>query len=244
MIELISNRYSFTARLQPALLAILPVPVAIYLLVPELETRAATFVSILGYFGGSILLTHIGRNLGKSRESKLFREWGGKPSVTMLRHSDRRLNAISKARYHKFLAQNIPNFSLPDLNSENGNKVKADEAYSSASDWLVAKTRDKEKFPLVYEENINYGFRRNYWGLKWVALSCDCILLVIIIIPQMAISYNFFDWLFSFNNEQKIVLVVTIIHFALTLFITSAGWVKTMAESYAKQLISSCDSIS
>jgi hypothetical protein len=57
---------------------------------------------------------------------------------------------------------------------------RADEMYQSATDWLLANTRDTQKFGLLFEENMNYGFRRNFWALKPLALCIDAAAIIAI----------------------------------------------------------------
>ena len=77
--------YDRKARLGPALLCGLPFVVSIVLLVPDLGALWATVGGILLYGGGATFLVQIGRDRGKALEPELFRSWGGKPSVAILR---------------------------------------------------------------------------------------------------------------------------------------------------------------
>jgi hypothetical protein len=43
----------------------------------------------------------------------------------------------------------------------------ADSYYESAIKWLLEKTRDKKKYSMIFKENMGYGFRRNYLGIRW-----------------------------------------------------------------------------
>jgi hypothetical protein len=46
----------------------------------------------------------------------------------------------------------------------------AEAAYASCTDTLRELSRDKPKYPLVFEENVNLGFRRNLWAMKPAAV--------------------------------------------------------------------------
>lgn len=70
--------YSRRARLQPALLAILPLALALLAWYPS-EARTLGFVwAIVVSAGGTALLAQIARERGKRLEKELFDSWGGK----------------------------------------------------------------------------------------------------------------------------------------------------------------------
>ena len=113
---------------------------------------------------------------GKAREPQLFQAWGGKPSVAMLRHGDRRLSSSDKGRYRAFLERSVPGLKLASPRQEQRSREQADDGYQGATTWLLAQTRDRSKFELLFRENMNYGFRRNLWALRgWAPhLRCRC----------------------------------------------------------------------
>src|SRR5256885_15055345 len=98
--DVVMDSYERKARLYPALLLVAPV----------VTTGAAvlgTTISVLQALGaavvaggGAFLLSQLGRDAGKEREAGLFDRWGGLPSVAIFRHRDRRLDPVTKARYH------------------------------------------------------------------------------------------------------------------------------------------------
>jgi len=58
----------------------------------------------------------------------------------------------------------IPAHPMPMIDDERSEPESADHVYDSSTAFLLEKTRDKKAFPLIFEENCNYGFRRNLWG--------------------------------------------------------------------------------
>jgi len=58
----------------------------------------------------------------------------------LLRHRDKTIDAITKRRYHSFLATKI-NHAFPDEAQERNNPDAADEAYQSGIRWLLNHTR-------------------------------------------------------------------------------------------------------
>lgn len=69
---LVTDPYNRRARLQPALLALLPVGLVALVLFPGVGSKSATLLGIAAYFGGATWLTQVGRELGKRLEPKLF----------------------------------------------------------------------------------------------------------------------------------------------------------------------------
>src|SRR3954454_24014593 len=53
----------------------------------------------------------------------------------------------------------------------------ADRANEAGCAWLLAQTRDRKRFALLFEENVNYGFRRNFWAIKPLALTASIVTL-------------------------------------------------------------------
>src|ERR1700694_366223 len=92
------------------------------------------------------------------------------PSTAMLRHRDLRLPAPLKTRYKTCLQKHLPDPAFPAAEDEERNPVAADALYASAGAWLLGQTRDRARFGLLFEENVNYGFRRNLWAWKPAAL--------------------------------------------------------------------------
>ena len=149
--QLVSDPYNRRARLQPALLIVLPVLVIALLLFPDAETRAATILGVIAYFGGAAFVAQQARELGRKLEPKLYDEWGGKPSVALLRHSDATISSVTKKRYYDFLADNIAGFELPTSEQEQANHSAADESYKEATDWIHTQTAGPQKSHPLFE---------------------------------------------------------------------------------------------
>lgn len=245
IMDLVTDPYNRRARLQPALFVMLTILLIGLLLYPEIETRAATILTILAYFGGSILLTQMGRERGKKIEPNSFDVWSGKPSVALIRHRDTRLNSVTKSRYHQFLQKNIPHFKLPSKDQEKQSPSAADEIYQAATDWLLSKTRDTTKFRLIFEENMNYGFRRNLYALKPAALFLDFLLgagvIVVMAMQEAFKADDVFQSLTEIDSHLYIAFAVVILHILAMVFVVTKTWVKTTADAYGQQLLAACD---
>lgn len=240
--ELVTEPYNRRARLQPALLAIFPVVAVALILFPGLESKATPLVGIFAYFGGAAWLTQVARERGKRLEKSLFSHWGGMPSVALLRHRDPSINKSTKARYHAFLSSHVQGLRIPGPDDEANDPLSADDAYTSATDWLLSRTRNQQKFRLVFEENMNYGYRRNLWALRPIAITVDIILIATVLGLHATVDPGSETLMLALHSPSLTALAVAGIHLALILAATKR-WVHTAAQAYARQLVAACDTL-
>lgn len=242
MLNSLFDPYDRKARLAPALLCALPLFVSLLLLVPQVGAIWAAIGGLVLYCGGAKLLTQVGRDRGKVLEPKLYASWGGKPSVAMLRHSDTRLNAPTKNRYRAFLQDVVPELALASPEEERTDPGVAEDGYESANSWLLAQTRDRERFGLLFAENINYGFRRNVWALRPWAFGLEGIAIVVVGVIAVEFWTGELSTTFhAFGVELWASVVLIVVHALFFIFKISAEWVRLAAEAYAQQLLGTCD---
>lgn len=112
---------------------------------------------------------------------------------------------------------------------------------ATAVTWLIAQTRDEGKFPLINEENINFGFSYNLLGLK----KCGIFLTLI----GLAVNIIFYVLQMNFHLDLGVklnaLIASTIINFLFLLLwivIVSKKLVKNCAKKYSRALLSACDS--
>jgi hypothetical protein len=242
----ITDPYDRKARLYPALLALLPLVV---MLVTLYASTASTLTNIVGTvfsLGGLFMMMNISREMGKRLEPKVYETWGGKPTTLLLRHRDKRLDGVTKRRYHKFLSSKIE-VRFPDSAQETSKPDLADEVYQSATRWLLNKTRDTKKFKLLFNENITYGFRRNALGVKNIGLiiSGACTLWVLITHQIIQITNPFFNYTaFATLPDTAISSLATSISmlFIWFFFFTKTS-LQTAAFTYAETLLRACDEL-
>jgi len=205
---------------------------------PKLYELLAGAVSIFVVFGLITALAHLSRSRGRKAELELYSAWGGKPTTVMLRHSDNQLDPITKRRYHEFLARNIAGWSAPSEDDELRNLQKADQAYESAVRWLLEHTRDQTRYALLFRENISYGFRRNCYSIKWLAM-------LIALAPLLAIGVDSFKiQVLSFGLNPMAALISAALSLVLLLWwllVVNANWVKDAATAYATRLLAACE---
>ncbi len=238
MLSSLFDEYSLSARVRPALLALLPLIIATYVSVPALYNIVATLFSIIVACGFITALAHYARYQGRITEKRLYALWEGKPTTIILRQMDDTLDTHTKTRYHNYLAEHINGWAAPSVEDEQQNEGETDALYNSAVMWLLEKTRDTKKYGLLFKENISYGFRRNTRGIKWFGVVCAIISLVLIFVN----IYPGTEYL----NIKKYILeysssVFSIIMLMWWLFVVNDAWVKDAAESYALRLLAVCE---
>jgi hypothetical protein len=188
-LKLITDLYERKARLYPALLVLLPPILAVVAFIGgELDT-IKVLLSILGSAGCAFFLAQVARDSGKKKENLLFKAWGGMPSIAIFRYRDSTLDSITKQRYHKAMETLVPESSAPTEKNEKKKPDETDEIYSAWSNYLRTHTRDKARFPLIFSENVNYGYRRNAWGMKAWGIRLSLLSAISISIGNPAFLY-------------------------------------------------------
>src|SRR5579863_2036175 len=83
--SLLGDRYTREARLAPAFLSLFPILLVLMLSFKGLQSAIPALLSLLCVFGVVRWISHIARGIGDKKEVKLFRDWGGKPTTTLMR---------------------------------------------------------------------------------------------------------------------------------------------------------------
>src|SRR6266436_3487243 len=73
------DAYTSRARIQPAMLVALPVALTVAVFDPTGLLLGKAAWSLIAWAGGTALVAQLARDRGKSRETGLFKMWGGKP---------------------------------------------------------------------------------------------------------------------------------------------------------------------
>ncbi|WP_157106616.1 hypothetical protein [Nocardia arthritidis] len=234
ILQQITDRYNRTARFLPATLVVLPLFVLAVTAVPVVVT-IWTKVAAFAAFCLPFVASQVVRDRGMQVEPKLFQSWGGRPTENMLRWRSTAASA-AVARRHQLVTKYL-DITLPDKVSEAADPAEADDIYAAATGALRERTRDKTRFPLVHEENISYGFRRNTYACR-VPAAVICLLTAIATILLARFSLVPLTW------QQQAALV----GFDL---IAAFGWwrlctqdaVRRAAEKYASQLFMSLETL-
>jgi len=232
------DEYSLNARVRPALLAILSPTVFVYLLFPQLYNLLAGAISIFIVFGMVTALGHFSRSFGKTAEGRLFSSWGGKPTTSLLRHSDNHIDSITKRRYHKFLTERIDGWVPPTEEEELNDPRASDQSYDSAVKWLIEYTRNQKQYSILFKENISYGFRRNCYGIKWFAIVLTLLPIMVLIADLCIQSVSIAD---IGDLKTLVYICLSLVLTAWWALIVKADWVKEAANAYSVRLLASCE---
>ena len=206
---------------------------------PALYTLGAGLVGLAVACGVTTILAHYSRSRGLALQSKLKDEiWGAMPSTICLRHSNDKIDHVTKQRYHQFLDQKILGWTAPSAQAEKSNPSAADQAYDTAVKWLLEYTRDTSEFSLLFEENISYGFRRNSLGLKPIGLAASAISLFVGIYLTIQTGDSYF---IGENVPYLSAQIISLLLAIWWLTVVNVDWVTDAAFNYAITLLAACD---
>jgi hypothetical protein len=239
-LSLLTDGYERKARLYPALLLFMPIALVVGCGLGKSISSTEAAVGLFVTCGGLLLLAQIARDAGKGKERALFLKWDGIPSVSIFRYRDARVDPITKARCHKKMSRLVKEAIAPSSADEIADPVAADRVYTAWSTYIRVNTRDTRKFPLLFQENINYGYRRNVWGLR----STGIVVTAFSLIGAVAWLYMRFRSSRQISVELTIASIVILILLLLWLFRFTADWVRIPANAYAERLIEAIDSLS
>lgn len=239
--------YDIQARLFPSLLMLFPFSILLINLLGEKRLLSSGFSVMLVTCGVGYLLGRVARNEGVKIQDKLFDKWGGSPTTQLLRHRNVQIDIHTKIRYHKKLSSAL-GMPMPSVEYELNNKAKADEIYKSATRYLIQYTRDTKKFPLVFKENVAYGFHRNALGLRvyGTIISIACLLITMVhsnIIDfgnSFHISAVSIENISPLNSISALSSLIMVVVWSLAI---SESSLKNAAFSYAERLLETCDEI-
>jgi hypothetical protein len=241
-----ADPYDRQARLYPALLAVSPLALAtLVVFAPHLSLLGSTAAAVAGC-GLLYWLAGLARDRGKQLESALFTEWGGKPSIQLLRHRNRVIDKVTKARLHGLLASRL-GVSFPSPEEEEHDPDRADELYASASRWLLEQTPATSRHPLLSAENATYGFRRNMLGMRGIGLAMAVLAFGWIVIAGTSLISAepgaIVDQLRMLPPAHRIALIACMVLAGLWIWGVSAARVKVAAFAYAERLVSACEAL-
>lgn len=222
------DAYSLRARLAPAGLAALP---AVMLVGGGLASPTSmASIAAMAFGGVGIVAASLAREAGRKLQEALWRSWGGSPTLHRLRWRSNS-DADQIERRHAALSE-VAGFSLPTANEEEGDPAVADARYEEATALLRNLTRKREDYPLVFAENVEYGFRRNCLGLRPVGVAVALGTAVVGLVLAVTGANRF--WLAA---------AVGVIAAVWWWRVVTGDWVKRAAELYADQLIGSVEMV-
>lgn len=167
----------------------------------------------------------------------MWEKWGGAPTIQLLRYTNEIVDIKTKKRYQEYLKKETKIGDEISIEFEEKHKIETDKIYNSWIKYLIAKTRDKKKYYLLFQENINYGFRRNLYGLKKFSIA----LLVLLMLSIVGYSSYFFGSQKIFSQEVVISEIILILFLMFWIFIVNEKWIKIVAFAYAERLLETID---
>ena len=233
------DTYSLWARQAPALIGVMPVIAFASFLLSWTSVSWPAF----GTLGAAAVLFYAfgdqARQFGKKAEQDIFRGTGGQPFCTALRYRDPFVDPVSKGKYRTWLAAQLEE-QAPTEADERGDPQTCDWFYVRCSSWLRERTRDKQRFGVLFSENVTYGFRRNLYGLRWPAIALN---LVVVALCGLLLWAGTDLTGSPVPLEIYAVLVFCGLHLAYFLLAVTRSSVVQASDQYARQLALCCEQL-
>lgn len=246
ILDKIRDPYDRRARVAPGLWVLFPLLTAAVCLVGPKHPLLTAMLSLIGACGGPYLLGNLVRVWGVNAQQRLYAKWGGRPTTLLLRHRDNTIDPISKQRYHDLAARKL-GVPMPSMADEADDLESADNAYRSVTERLIGKTRDTQKFSLLFKELIGYGFNRNMYGARWVG-SVICVITIFAVlfhagVLQFGSLGLYLDRINLLGFGEWITIVISVLLLLLWLFHFSERTVRGAGFSYGIRLLECLENI-
>lgn len=229
-IAYIPDEYAWRARAVPVVIAIAPALVALILLgTPwHLALKGSTLALGISVIAWVLALT--GGLPGKRLEQRLWEKQGGPPTVRFLRRGNEEYNQFTRCRVHAKLR--ALGLDLPSSEEEAHHPDTATLKWKSCVDELIRRTRNRDAFPLVFQNLTDYGMHRNMLGFKWPGIISSLLAIA-------AGGWFTFD---AIKNETNPAEPIATLATALAILIVWLGVatqrnLKTSDERYARSLL-------
>ena len=235
----ILDGYERKARLYPALVLLAPVvALGLAIMLPTLSTIKSIAALIIAC-GGAWLLSQLARDEGKKGEPKLFEKWDGMPSVAIFRHRDSRIDPITKERYHRKLGGLVKEVNVPTPADEAAAPEAAENVYRAWSTYVRVNTRDTKKYPLLFQENVCYGYRRNLGGMRPIGITVSALCFL------GGLGWLGYQYYIGSKLSEAVIGAdaVALVFLVLWIFRFTPDWVRIPADAYAERLAEAVDGL-
>ena len=91
---------------------------------------------------------------------------------------------------------------------------------------------------MLFEENVNYGFRRNFWALKPEALLVGSVSLLI---SATAIAVEYARAGVVPTSEATVATGLLVLYILFVALRVNTAWVRLAADAFGRQLLAACD---
>lgn len=170
------DRYDRVARLQPALLVLLPLFLLVAVWWPGARTGSGWLVSLLVACGAVQLLAQATRRRGRALEKAWGDRIGRRHSARLLSFGDATLGAAQKRRIAAWVDLHGP--GLPSAADEADDPQAAVDRRLAAIGWLLEATRGDAASSMLLAENVAYGFWRNMRGLRTIGIVLASMVMI------------------------------------------------------------------
>lgn len=229
--------YSLRARLRPVLFVALPIGLGVAAWFPSEIQGWGWLAGVATACGLTYFFAETAADAGRSKQPSLWKEWGGSPTTIHLRHRTSPLNPHTLARYHEKLRSLRSDMKIPTREEEEADPQAADSVYESCVDFLREATRDRAAFPMVFSDNVNYGYRRNLCAIRnWGIVTS--------ILGVSAAGGRLLQlWMTGVPGYTTPIAcaVLCLLFLGLFVFVVGQGWVKQAGYSYALRLLAALD---
>jgi hypothetical protein len=168
------DEYETQARAVPGLLALLPIAVAGTVVGLRDDPIVSAVFAIVVAAGGPLLMAGFVRRRGLGLQAELVARWGGLRTTDLLRCRTGPTNAALRDQRRREL-ERVSNLELATVKAEQADPQAADDLIETGIAVLRERTRGKDRFPLVFAENKNYGFERNLLAMRWIGVLSSVI---------------------------------------------------------------------
>src|ERR1700722_554662 len=241
--QILADPYDRSARLTSGLLVLAPLPVLVVCLFGSDHLAVSSLVSVLGFCGIGFAMSRVVRNAGKRLQDTLFLKWGGTPSVQLLRHRDSHFDRLTKERFHRVLEKGMGT-AMPDALRESQDQAAADDHYRAATVWLISQTQDSKRFPLIFRENIAFGFHRNCLGVRAYGICVSIICLAVALLHSHTVTFTPpFLSLDKLDISAVIAIGMAAMMLVAWIFWLTEAAARHSAFAYAERLIQACDAL-
>ena len=158
----------------------------------------------------------------------------------LLMHSGPMESAL-RTRRHAALRESFPDMPIPTATEEANDRAGAYARLRSITTLLIGRARRrKTDYPLVFEENCNYGFRRNMFGMYWIGVAIAGIC-------SISLGLKLYIQFSSREPLTVIALAFEAVNVGMLLvwiFWVNEKMVRKGAELYAERLLETLDTVS
>jgi hypothetical protein len=221
------------------MIVMLPVGLAVASWFPVEPEKWGSLLGLGTVCGLTMLFSQLGRDQGRMKEGALFECWGGKPTTRFLSRVASPLNPHTLERYRMKLGELRGDLKLPTAEEESEAPGEAKAVYESCVDYLLERTRDRKAFPLIFSENVNYGFRRNLWGMKPAGMT------IAMLAGSACLARVGMDWWQSRTVPGFSLLAAVVCVFFVVIWVgrITPNWVRLAGDAFAQRLLAAVEEL-